>query len=90
MQLCNQVSITGIQKQPTPQDVINAIQAAVNNKSHKTMQLELAFGGSFTALDHNYMVSLLETAQPFVTGGIITGIRISLVPMQLIRLFCSA
>ena len=45
------------------------------------MQLELAFfGGSFTALDHNYMVSLLETAQPFVTGGIITGIRISTRP----------
>ena len=61
--------------------MINAIQAAVNNKSHKTMQLELAFfGGSFTALDHNYMVSLLETAQPFVTGGIITGIRISTRP----------
>ena len=45
------------------------------------MQLELAFfGGSFTALDHNYMVSLLEAAQPFVTGGIITGIRISTRP----------
>ena len=45
------------------------------------MQLELAFfGGSFTALNHYYMVSLLEAAQPFVTGGIITGIRISTRP----------
>ena len=45
------------------------------------MQLELAFfGGSFTALNHDYMVSLLEAAQPFVTGGIIKGIRISTRP----------
>ncbi len=45
------------------------------------MQLELAFfGGSFTALDHDYMVSLLEAAQPFVTGGTIKGIRISTRP----------
>ena len=45
------------------------------------MQLELAFfGGSFTALNHYYMVSLLEAAQPFVTGGIIRGIRISTRP----------
>ena len=45
------------------------------------MQLELAFfGGSFTALNYDYMVSLLEAAQPFVTGGIIRGIRISTRP----------
>ena len=46
----------------------------------KLCSWSLLFGGSFTALDHNYMVSLLETAQPFVTGGIITGIRISTRP----------
>lgn len=47
----------------------------------KETQLELAFfGGSFTALHKNYMISLLETSQPFVTGGIITGIRISTRP----------
>ena len=71
---CNQVSITGGQEQPAPKDVTDAIQAAVNHKSHETMQLELAFfGGSFTALDHDYMVSLLEAAQPFVTGGTVKG-----------------
>ena len=63
----DRVSITGIQEQPAPKDVTDAIQAAINHKSHETMQLELAFfGGSFTALDHDYMVSLLEAAQPFV------------------------
>lgn len=75
------MSITGIQEQPTPEDVTNAIKTVVGHKNYETMKLELAFfGGSFTALNHDYMVSLLEAAQPFVTGGIITGIRISTRP----------
>ena len=78
---CNQVSITGVQKQPEPADVAKAVQTAVVHNGHTGRKLELAFfGGSFTALEWNYMVSLLEAAQPFVTGGIITGIRISTRP----------
>ena len=73
-----------------PKDVTDAIQAAVNHKSHETMQLELAFfGGSFTALDHDYMVSLLEAAQPFVTGGTKRESVFLLVLMQLMHLYCS-
>jgi HPt (histidine-containing phosphotransfer) domain-containing protein len=42
---------------------------------------ELAFfGGSFTAIDREYMISLLETAYEFVKDGSIDGIRISTRP----------
>lgn len=38
------------------------------------------FGGSFTALDRDYMVSLLEAAFPFVEEGRFSGIRVSTRP----------
>lgn len=77
---CNQTQITGVHKQPTPADVVQAIKtAAQGDLSDKTLELAF-FGGSFTALNEQYMVSLLEAAQPFVTGGIITGIRVSTRP----------
>ena len=70
-----------MQKQPCPVDVTNTIQTALSRTNLDEMQLELAFfGGSFTALHKDYMVSLLEAAQPFVIGGMITGIRLSTRP----------
>src|SRR5699024_3971965 len=38
------------------------------------------FGGSFTAIERGYMVSLLEAAQPFLGKGGFAGIRISTRP----------
>lgn len=38
------------------------------------------FGGSFTAIDRDYMVSLLEAAAPYVRSGRFMGIRISTRP----------
>lgn len=78
---CNQCSITGRQNQPTAQDVIEAVQTA--QKSLRDVQeAEIAFfGGSFTAIERGYMVSLLEAAAPYVgkSGGF-AGIRISTRP----------
>ena len=43
--------------------------------------MELAFfGGSFTAVDRDYMVSLLMPAQPYLKRGALSGIRISTRP----------
>jgi len=78
---CNQTHITGIKKQPTPKDVICAVKTAVAHEDYGKMRLELAFfGGSFTALNRDYMISLLKAAQPFISKGVIKGIRISTRP----------
>ena len=45
----------------------------------RSRETEIAFfGGSFTAIDRGYMISLLEAARPFV--GVFYGIRISTRP----------
>ena len=75
---CNQKTITGQQKQPTPEDVKGAVEKALSRKGYK---YEIAFfGGSFTAIDRDYMLSLLQTASAYVDGVKITGIRISTRP----------
>lgn len=78
---CNQRSITGRQTQPSPQDVVNAVQIARESLLGNTKNAEIAFfGGSFTAIERNYMISLLEAAAPFVKDGTFAGIRISTRP----------
>lgn len=75
---CNQNTITGNEKQPTPDDVKNAVLTALNRKGY---EYEIAFfGGSFTAIDREYMVSLLESAKPFLDDDRIIGTRISTRP----------
>ncbi|MDE7390315.1 MAG: radical SAM protein, partial [Lachnospiraceae bacterium] len=80
---CNQKSITGKQYQPTPQDVRNAVKEALFSSeiSGKYYDYEIAFfGGSFTAVDRDYMVSLLECAYEYVKDGTVSGIRLSTRP----------
>lgn len=78
---CNQRSITGRAAQPSPQDVLQAVQTAKASLGEHSQNAEIAFfGGSFTALERGYMVSLLETAAPFVRDGTFSGIRISTRP----------
>lgn len=75
---CNQKTITGKSAQPTENDVKQAVETALKRKGY---QYEIAFfGGSFTAIDREYMLSLLKTASEYVDGVIITGIRISTRP----------
>ena len=78
---CNQRSITGMQKQPTSGDVRQAAETALQTLGPDAKNAEIAFfGGSFTAVERNYMIALLEAAVPFVRSGMFRGIRISTRP----------
>ena len=78
---CNQRAISGHTKQPAPQDVIDACEIAQKGGC-KEAEVQLAFfGGSFTAIEREYMVSLLEAAQGYIENGFLNrGIRISTRP----------
>lgn len=78
---CNQVKITGKQSQPNSEDVIKSAETAINSKNYNPKFSEIAFfGGSFTAIKREYMVSLLKVAYKYVKSGKFKGIRISTRP----------
>lgn len=78
---CNQKEITGVSVQPQAEDIIKSVKIAKESLKDKTKQAEIAFfGGSFTAIDREYMISLLKAASPYVLSGEFYGIRISTRP----------
>lgn len=75
---CNQKTITGQSELPTADDVKSAVETALRRKEY---EYEIAFfGGSFTAIDRDYMLVLLTAAYPYVKSGQVKGIRISTRP----------
>ena len=75
---CNQYRISSTEAPPTANDVKKMCDTFLPSKDGN---LEIAFfGGSFTAIDENYMVELLAAAYPFVQAGSAKGIRISTRP----------
>ena len=78
---CNQRYITGAFKAPTVRDVALAVKNAQTNPYYDPKTTEIAyFGGSFTAINRNYMLRLLRVAHRFVKSGVVSGIRISTRP----------
>lgn len=78
---CNQRYITCADTAPSPEDVISAVNTARSHSGYNSESTEIAFfGGSFTAIDRTYMISLLEAASQFVASGYVKGIRISTRP----------
>ena len=78
---CNQRTISGAVTQPTAKDVRKAVNTALSSPHFDGENAEIAFfGGSFTAIDPDYMVELLEAAHEFVAEGKVAGIRISTRP----------
>ncbi len=76
---CNQKSISGKATLPMEKDVVSACEIAI--KTAPSNQGEIAFfGGSFTAIEREYMMRLLKSAYPFVKEGFFKGIRISTRP----------
>ena len=78
---CNQRHITGKHSAPKKQDVIDAVNIALSSPKYNPATTEIAFfGGSFTAINRNYMLRLLKAAHQFVENGQVAGIRISTRP----------
>ena len=88
---CNQRSISGSQKDLTPDDVHSAAKTAIDSLTeNEASGGEIAFfGGSFTMVERDYMISLLEAAYEYVGKGIFKGIRISTRPDGITPEICS-
>ncbi|MCI6652124.1 MAG: radical SAM protein [Ruminococcus sp.] len=70
--------MTGQTCQPTADDVVSAIETAIKS-GVDTKNTEIAFfGGSFTAIDREYMISLLDATKPYIKD--FYGIRCSTRP----------
>lgn len=77
---CNQKTISGKTKRLEPHEVDRAVEVALNG-NRDTSEGEIAFfGGSFTAIEREYMLSLLQKAKAYVDEGLFKGIRISTRP----------
>ena len=76
---CNQKAISGHHEQVTPADVDRAAEIALGNPDSRGGEIAF-FGGSFTAIDRETMVSLLSAAHKYIADGSFRGIRISTRP----------
>ncbi len=78
---CDQKAISGTLSAPTADDVRRACEIAVRSQKCSAETSEIAFfGGSFTAIEREYMVSLLAAALPYIEDGFFGGVRISTRP----------
>lgn len=79
---CDQRSISGTKKAPTPEEVFALLEEQAPRLSEKGMTAQIAFfGGSFTAIPRDYMTELLIVAKRAVERfDVYTGIRCSTRP----------
>lgn len=77
---CNQCNISGEKSIPSGEDVKKICSSAINEIVDKSNTEIAFFGGSFTAIDREYMLELLSAANEFVGEGKFKGIRISTRP----------
>ena len=85
---CNQRAISGHRNQVEPSDVDKAVQIALENPESKGGEIAF-FGGSFTAIERETMVSLLSAAYKYVENGSFRGIRISTRPDAINEEICN-
>lgn len=76
---CNQRTISHTSAAPAPEQVGEMLETACMGLPDGDAEIAF-FGGSFTAIDREYMTGLLETAFTFVKIGKVRGIRISTRP----------
>lgn len=77
---CDQHSISGAGAAPTPADVERILQQAYREIPDKSNTEIAFFGGSFTAVRREYMLSLLQVSQKYLGDGGFCGIRVSTRP----------
>lgn len=83
---CNQTKITGNQKQVTAKEVKETIEEYLKNFKDSENKVEVAFfGGSFTAIQEEKQIELLEAAFEYVKKGQVDSIRISTRPDYISR-----
>ncbi len=77
---CNQRTISGTQVAPTADEIKQTLSYALSiSKSPQNTEIAF-FGGSFTAIDREYMLSLLEATKEFIGKDKFMGIRVSTRP----------
>lgn len=82
---CNQRTISSTEEPPDANSVTKILEEACP-KLKAPQETEIAFfGGSFTAVERGYMISLLEAAQPFLKEYGLIGIRVSTRPDRIDR-----
>ena len=77
---CNQKTISGFSKRLTKEDIDASVNIALDGEYDRENSEIAFFGGSFTAIDRDYMTYLLECAYPYVRDGYFKGIRCSTRP----------
>ena len=78
---CNQKRISGQTKQVTAKDVKENIDYYLKNFKDNHKYVEVAFfGGSFTAIEKEKQIELLEAAQEYIKNKKVNSIRISTRP----------
>ncbi|MGN0479173.1 MAG: elongator complex protein 3 [Hominenteromicrobium sp.] len=78
---CNQRRITGKSAQPTAEAVRETLRGAAEQMGGRARHAQIAFfGGSFTAIDRDYMTELLQTAHAACEQYGFSGIRCSTRP----------
>ena len=77
---CNQRAISGQTVSATPKDVEEAVKTAIEYKVEPKNTEIAFFGGSFTAIEREYMLSLLTAAKHFLDTYKFKGIRVSTRP----------
>ena len=76
---CNQKTISGKTKRLSINDIDSAVKTALESADCNKGEIAF-FGGSFTAIDEDYMISLLDRAKLYIDKGLFAGIRISTRP----------
>ena len=78
---CNQKRISGQTKMVTAKDVKETIEYYLKNFKDNHKYVEVAFfGGSFTAIEKEKQIELLEAAQEYIQNKLVNSIRISTRP----------
>ncbi len=77
---CNQKTISGKTRKLTIEDIDEAVKTAFECGRDITSAEIAFFGGSFTGIEREYMLSLLERAKYYIDVGQVSGIRISTRP----------
>jgi len=78
---CDQCAISGETARVSAKDIDEAVKIAESSLGEDIKRAQIAFfGGSFTAIDREYLTELLEAAHRHVKSGTVSGIRCSTRP----------